>query len=83
MIHIATPAPKIFKEHTHIDFNKTVEEVYNKIRGLSPFPTAWASLEGEKVNIYEAKIGATANIDIGEILYKRSKTFSWLQGWNA
>lgn len=69
----ATPAPKIFKEHTHIDFNKPVEEVYNKIRGLSPFPTAWASLEGEKVNIYKAKIGATANIDIGEILIKDQK----------
>ena len=69
----ATPAPKIFKEHTHIDFNKPVEEVYNKIRGLSPFPTAWASLEGKKVNIYKAKIGAIANINIGEILIQDQK----------
>lgn len=69
----ATPAPKIYKKHTHIDFNKPAEEVYNKIRGLSPFPTAWASLEGEKVNMYKAKIGTTANINVGEILIKDQK----------
>ena len=69
----ATPAPKIYKKHTHIDFNKPAEEVYNKIRGLSPFPTAWASLEGEKVNMYKAKIGTTVNIDVGEILIKDEK----------
>ena len=37
-------APKIFKEDCKIDWNKKVEEVRNLIRGLSPFPAAWANL---------------------------------------
>jgi methionyl-tRNA formyltransferase len=34
-------APKIFKEDCRIDWNKPVREVYNYIRGLSPYPAAW------------------------------------------
>jgi methionyl-tRNA formyltransferase len=69
----ATPAPKLFKEHCHIDFTKSVDEVHNHIRGLSPFPTAFAMLEDEKVNFYKAKPGQDANIDTGEILIKNDQ----------
>ncbi len=69
----ASPAPKIFKEHTHIDFSKSADEIHNHIRGLSPFPTAWASLNGEKINIYRAKPGPFAHIDEGELLVKTEK----------
>lgn len=37
-------APKIFKEDCLLDWNQSVESVYNKIRGLSPYPTAWTYL---------------------------------------
>lgn len=37
-------APKIFKETCQIDFSKSVEEVYNFVRGLSPYPTAWTEV---------------------------------------
>ena len=70
---LATPAPKIFKEHTQVDFNTTADEIHNKIRGLSPFPTAWANLNGDKINFYKAKSGPHANIDIGELLIKDDK----------
>ncbi|MGB0345896.1 MAG: methionyl-tRNA formyltransferase [Balneolaceae bacterium] len=70
---LATPAPKLFKEQTHLIFDLTVDEVHNKIRGLSPFPTAWAMLDGYKINFYEAKSGPFANIDAGEILIKNDK----------
>lgn len=69
----ATPAPKLFREDCHIDFNQSAETVHNKIRGLSPFPTAWATLNGEKFNIYRSKLGAYANIDPGELLVKDGK----------
>ncbi|MCR9133525.1 MAG: methionyl-tRNA formyltransferase [bacterium] len=69
----ATPAPKLFKEHCHIDFTKNVDEVHNLIRGLSPFPTAFAMLKDEKVNVYKAKPGADAHIDAGEILIKNDQ----------
>jgi methionyl-tRNA formyltransferase len=50
----ATHAPKIFQETCDIDFTKTTAEVHNFIRGLSPFPTAWTTLNGLKFKIYKA-----------------------------
>ena len=39
------PAPKIFKEDCEIRFaDKTATEVHNFVRGLSPYPAAWANL---------------------------------------
>ncbi len=38
------PAPKIFKETCEIDFSKTAEQIHNFVRGLSPYPCAWANL---------------------------------------
>lgn len=38
------PAPKIFKETCRIDWNQSVEKIYNHIRGLSPHPAAWTKL---------------------------------------
>lgn len=37
-------ASKLFKETCHINFNNNTKDVYNKIRGLNPFPGAWAKL---------------------------------------
>lgn len=57
-------APKIFTETCRIDFSKTVEEVHNLIRGLSPFPGAFTELEaspngetgrGKMLKIYRSK----------------------------
>ena len=44
-------APKIFKETCEIDWTKTAKQVYDFIRGLSPYPGAWTTLvnpEGKK-----------------------------------
>ncbi|RNC84777.1 MAG: methionyl-tRNA formyltransferase [Balneola sp.] len=70
---LATPAPKLFRETCHIDFEKPAREVHNKIRGLSPFPTAWANLDGEKFNLYRSRLGPIANIDPGELLVRGDK----------
>ncbi|MEL7220406.1 MAG: methionyl-tRNA formyltransferase, partial [Bacteroidota bacterium] len=45
---LATSAPKLKAENTKIDFHQTSQDVHNFIRGLSPYPTAWALLEGKK-----------------------------------
>ncbi|MFP3859557.1 MAG: methionyl-tRNA formyltransferase [Bacteroidales bacterium] len=50
-------APKIFKEDCRINWNKPVTEVYNFIRGLSPFPSAWTQMVNDKeytLKIYSA-----------------------------
>lgn len=45
-------APKIFTETCEIDFSKPVNQVYNLVRGLSPFPTAFTFLQGKKLKIF-------------------------------
>ena len=51
------PAPKIFKEDCEIRFEeKTAEEVHNFVRGLSPYPGAWASLNINGQYIENVKI---------------------------
>lgn len=48
-------APKIFTDTCEIDFTKTVEDVYNLIRGLAPYPTAFTFLGGKKLKVYRAE----------------------------
>lgn len=48
----ATHAPKIFHETCQIDFSKTVNEVHNFVRGLSPYPTAWTILDSLKLKVF-------------------------------
>ncbi|WP_181858122.1 methionyl-tRNA formyltransferase [Polaribacter sp. WD7] len=38
-------APKLNPENTKINWNKDIDTVYNKIRGLNPFPTAWTNIK--------------------------------------
>ncbi len=38
-------APKIHKEDCAIDWNRDPKSIYNFIRGLSPYPTAWTMLQ--------------------------------------
>ena len=48
-------APKIFTETCKIDFSKSVEEVHNLIRGLAPFPGAFAYLNGKTLKIFRSE----------------------------
>ena len=38
------PAPKIFKDDCRVNWNANTEEIFNFIRGLSPYPAAWTEL---------------------------------------
>ena len=56
----ATPAPKIFKDTCRIDWSRPAEALYNHIRGLSPYPAAWTTLESaENEEATTLKIYAT------------------------
>jgi methionyl-tRNA formyltransferase len=68
-------APKIFTETCKIDFSKTVEEVHNLIRGLSPFPGAFTELNGKMLKIYRSKKETSPNSYQGGELVTDNKTF--------
>ena len=63
----ATPAPKLFTDDCKVDFNRPAREVHNKIRGLSPFPTAWAELDDLKFNMYRSEIGPDKELKPGQL----------------
>lgn len=55
------PAPKIFKDTCRIAWGRTSKQVYDFIRGLSPYPAAWTTLiapDGTEqvMKVYEAVI---------------------------
>lgn len=57
----ATEAPKIFHADCQLDFSKSTREVYNKIRGLSPYPGAWCKIDGKEFKILQAQM--VTNLD--------------------
>jgi len=49
-------APKIFKETCEINWNQSSESVRNFVRGLSPYPGAWANLNGKVFKILNCSL---------------------------
>jgi len=63
------PAPKIFKEDCEIRFaDKTAQEVHNFVRGLSPYPAAWANLTINGQSFENVKIFAVEISDKGALV---------------
>jgi len=80
----ATKAPKIFRETCEIDFGQPVETVHNFVRGLSPYPAAWTTLDGKQLKILRTRY-EKADIDVLPGTFK-SDNKSWIKiaapdGW--
>lgn len=52
----SSSAPKIFKEDCRINWNSSAGNVFNFIRGLSPYPTAFTTLNGKILKIFKTGI---------------------------
>ena len=67
-------APKIFKETCRIDWTKTAKQVYDFVRGLSPYPGAWTTLvtpdaKETVLKVYKTrKTGRVAGQESGTLL---------------
>lgn len=52
-------AYKLHKDNCKIDWNQNIDRIYNKIRGLSPYPAAWCTLingsDTLDIKIYKAE----------------------------
>ena len=48
-------APKLNRENTRIQWKKSVNEIHNFVRGLSPFPSAWTSVNNKIIKIYKSR----------------------------
>ncbi len=81
-------APKIFKETCEINWNQPAVNVRNFIRGLSPYPAAWTTLNGKIYKVYQASIpasGPDGSIGVGEYTSdnKNYLYFKTADGWIA
>jgi len=84
-------APKIFKEDCRINWGNNVTSIYNHIRGLSPYPTAWTEIKhhanGEiqmmKVYASEKSEGNLQGAKIGTVSSdgKTELKVACLDGW--
>jgi methionyl-tRNA formyltransferase len=52
----ATAAPKIKKETCHLNFQQPVQDVYNLVRGLNPYPAAFSYHNKKFLKIYKSSI---------------------------
>lgn len=59
---VATFAPRLTKETGKINWNHKASDIVNLIRGLSPSPTAYTSLDGLSLKIFSA-VAQTGNVD--------------------
>ena len=48
-------APKIFTETCQINWEKSIDDTYNLIRGLSPYPAAFTFLKEKKLKIFKSE----------------------------
>ncbi|TDM07311.1 methionyl-tRNA formyltransferase [Macrococcus lamae] len=51
-----TFASNISREDEYVDFNRSALEVYNQIRGLSPWPVGYANLSGKPMKLWHAEL---------------------------
>ncbi|MBS1746214.1 MAG: methionyl-tRNA formyltransferase [Bacteroidetes bacterium] len=72
---IIQTAPKIHTEDCKINWNSSVENIFNLIRGLSPYPTAFCFLDDKVLKIFSCKKELqTHNFTTGSV-HSDGKTF--------
>lgn len=72
---IATAAPKIFEKDRVIDFDRDSQDVHNHVRGMSPFPCAFTTLDGLRFRIYRTKNAPEISGRVGQIIHLDDRYF--------
>ncbi|WP_440121288.1 methionyl-tRNA formyltransferase [Tenacibaculum sp. Ill] len=71
-------APKLYPHNCKVDWSKSLNDIYNHIRGLNPYPAAWTTIvNGEdelSAKIYGvSKELSSHNLDIGTIVTSKKE----------
>jgi len=76
---IEKAAPKIFKADCEINWNESAQNIYNFVRGLSPYPVAWTPIFEEEKRIGQMRIYKSAILNethsekLGKVIFKDGK----------
>jgi methionyl-tRNA formyltransferase len=75
------PAPKLFPEDCKINWDQDINDVYNHIRGLSPYPAAWSNIKWpsddklKKCKVYAVEKTLSASTETCGTLLSDGKTY--------
>jgi len=53
----ASHAPMLKKEDGHIDWSRPAAAIHNQVRGLQPWPGAYASFRGQTLHVWRSGVG--------------------------
>jgi methionyl-tRNA formyltransferase len=70
---LASPAPKINKNKSLIDWHKPANDINNLIRGLSPYPGAYFFFKDKLIKIYNASVNKEKVLKPGEIFSNKEE----------
>ncbi len=75
---LVTKAPKIYRETSEINFDQNCQKVHDFIRGMSPFPGAYTSIDGIETKILKARLNRSliAEVPIGHYVSDNKRFFS-------
>jgi methionyl-tRNA formyltransferase len=68
-------APKIYDEHCKIDWHKTAIQIFNQVRGLSPYPGAYTTWNEKKLKLFKVEILDLQSTEIGLLEINSNKEF--------
>jgi methionyl-tRNA formyltransferase len=60
----ATHAPMLKKEDGRINWNRTAQEIYNRIRGFAPWPGAYTAFRGQTCHVWGEPVSKEAGASI-------------------
>jgi methionyl-tRNA formyltransferase len=78
----ATLAPILKKEDGEVDFQRTAQEILNRLRGFQPWPGAYTSFRGKNLHIWAAQPIERA-VAAGELLVESGLLISGCGGGSA
>lgn len=71
-------APKLNKDNCRIQWNQSIDQIYNLVRGLNPYPAAWTFMDNEgqriELKIYKVeKVSGVPDIPPGHLKASKKK----------
>lgn len=63
----ATLAPILKKEDGRIDFSRTAQESWNRLRGFQPWPGAFTTFRGKALQVHDARPGKSTTLAPGAL----------------
>jgi methionyl-tRNA formyltransferase len=77
----ATFAPLLKKEHGRIDWSQNARRIYDRIRGLQPWPGAYTSFRGQLCHVWGKPAGSPGDVpppdSLGLIMQEGSQLYVW------